>query len=154
MEEEAASQHIHSKNAKLDPIFSIFRKQKLYTKKKIMINSYKDLKVWQKSMVLVNEIYRVVKYLPKEETYALSDQMRRAAVSIPSNIAEGQARPNRNDYLNFLSIAKGSNAELQTQCLICVNLGYINSDDIQNALSISDEVGKMLSTLITRLSAG
>ena len=119
-----------------------------------MINSYKDLKVWQKSMILVTEIYRIVKYLPKEETFALSDQMRRAAVSIPSNIAEGQARPNRNDYLNFLSIAKGSNAELQTQCLICVNLGFIKNEEIQNALSLSDEIGKMLSTLITKLSAG
>ena len=78
--------------------------------------------------------------------------MRRAAVSIPSNIAEGQARQNRNDFINFLSIAKGSNAELQTQCLICVNLGYLKGEDIQNILSLSDEVGRMLSTLIVRLS--
>ena len=65
------------------------------------IQSYKDLKVWQKSMSLVIEIYRLVKLLPKEETYALSDQMRRAVVSVPSNIAEGQARNSRKEFINF-----------------------------------------------------
>ena len=118
-----------------------------------MINSYKDLEVWQKSMALVTEIYRIVKLLPPEERYALSDQMRRAAVSIPSNIAEGHARSNRRDYINFLSMSRGSNAELQTQCLICVNLGYIKNDNIQLALSLSDEVGRMLTTLIAKLVA-
>ncbi len=118
-----------------------------------MINSYKDLEVWQKSMALVTEVYRIVKLLPPEERYALSDQMRRAAVSIPSNIAEGHARSNRRDYINFLSMSRGSNAELQTQCLICVNLGYIKNDNIQLALSLSDEVGRMLTTLIAKLVA-
>lgn len=117
-----------------------------------MIKSYKDLDVWKKSMILVTEVYHIVKLLPTEERYALSDQMRRAAVSIPSNIAEGHARYNRKDYPQFLSIARGSNAELQTQCLICVNLGYVKEKDIQNALSLSDEVGRMLSTLIVRLT--
>ncbi len=117
-----------------------------------MINSYKDLEVWQKSMALVTEVYRIVKLLPPEERYALSDQMRRAAVSIPSNIAEGHARSNRRDYINFLSMSRGSNAELQTQCLICVNLGYIKNNNIQMALSLSDEVGRMLTTLIARLA--
>ena len=87
-----------------------------------MTNSYKELFVWQKAMDLVAEIYRIVKLLPKEETYGLSDQMRRAAVSIPSNIAEGQARNTTREFINYLYTARGSNAELQTQCLICVKL--------------------------------
>ena len=83
------------------------------------VKSYKDLIVWQKSMDLVIEIYKLVKKLPKEETYSLSDQMRRAVVSIPSNIAEGYTRKSTNEYLNFLSIANGSRTELETQLLIC-----------------------------------
>ena len=79
-----------------------------------MKKRYKDLLVWQKSTDLVVEIYRVAKLLPKEELYALSNQMRRAAVSIPSNIAEGQARASQKEFVQFLSIAKGSNAELHT----------------------------------------
>ena len=79
-----------------------------------MVKSYQDLLVWQKAMELVTEIYRIAKLLPREELYALSDQMRRSAVSIPSNIAEGQARNSTKEFINFLSVAKGSNAELQT----------------------------------------
>ena len=78
---------------------------------KMDIKSYKDMIVWQKSMELAIEIYRLVKLLPKEETYALSDQMRRAVVSIPSNIAEGQSRGGTKEFVQFLNIAKGSNAE-------------------------------------------
>ena len=117
-----------------------------------MKKSYKDLLVWQKSMALVVEIYRVAKLLPKEELYALSDQMRRAAVSIPSNIAEGQARASQKEFVQFLSIAKGSNAELHTQCLICEKLHYVSEKEIELALSLSSEVGKMLCTLITNLT--
>ena len=83
------------------------------------MNGYKDLIVWQKSMDLVDEIYRLVKFLPKEETYALSDQMRRAAVSVPSNIAEGYERKSPKEFANFLSIARASRAELETQICIC-----------------------------------
>jgi four helix bundle protein len=115
-----------------------------------MVRSYKDLTVWQKSMDLVEEIYRIAKLLPSEERYALSDQMRRAAVSIPSNIAEGNARGSKKDYANFLTIAKGSCAELETQCQICVRLNYIKAENIQNALSLCDEVGRMLTTMIVR----
>ena len=117
-----------------------------------MIQSYKDLKVWQKAMDLVVEVYRIVKLLPREETYGLSDQMRRAAVSVPSNIAEGQARNTRKDFINFLCIARGSNAELQTQCLICVRLHYIAEKEITRALSLSDEVGKMVNAMIFSLT--
>ena len=84
------------------------------------IKSYKDMIVWQKAMELAIEIYKLVKLLPKEETYALSDQMRRAAVSIPSNIAEGQSRSGTKEFVQFLSIAKGSNAELFTQLLMAL----------------------------------
>ena len=83
---------------------------------------HKDLIVWQKSMDLLVEIYHFVKKLPKEETYALSDQMRRAAVSIPSNIAEGRGRSSEKDYLRFLFIARGSQAEIETQLFACVRL--------------------------------
>ena len=118
-----------------------------------MINSYKELFVWQEAMDLVAEIYRIVKLLPKEETYGLSDQMRRAAVSIPSNIAEGQARNTTRDFINFLYMARGSNAELQIQCLICVKLRYLGEKDIDRALFLSDEVGKMTNAMILSLKA-
>lgn len=81
----------------------------------LMVQSIQDLIVWQKAMDLVIEVYNLVKELPKEEQYALSDQMIRAAVSIPSNIAEGQSRNSTKEFIQFLSVAKGSNAELQTQ---------------------------------------
>ena len=77
-------------------------------------NSCEDLIVWQKAMDLTTEIYRLIKFLPREETYALSDQMRRAAVSIPSNIAEGHGRNSNKEFANFLSIARGSLTELRT----------------------------------------
>ena len=117
-----------------------------------MVRSYRDLLVWQKAMELVAEVYRVVKKLPREEQYALSDQMRRAAVSIPSNIAEGQARNSTKEFIRFLSMAKGSLAELETQCFICIALSYISEKDLQAALSLSDELGKMLTALIQKLS--
>ena len=117
-----------------------------------MINGHQELIVWQKAMELATEIYRIVKVLPKEETYALSDQMRRAAVSIPSNIAEGHARNSIKEYIQFLSIAKGSNAELQTQCLLCVRLQMMSHDKVSTALKLSDEVGKMLNMLIKTLT--
>ena len=105
-----------------------------------MAGSYKELIVWQKAMSLVEEVYRIAKNLPREETYVLSDQMKRAAVSIPSNIAEGHVRKTIKEYVNFLSIARGSNAELQTQMIICHRLGYIDKEQMEKALGLSDEV--------------
>ena len=87
------------------------------------VKNYTELLVWRKAMELTAEVYRIVKMLPKEELFALSDQMRRAAVSIPSNIAEGQARTSTREFLKFLSIAKGSKAELETQLILCVKVG-------------------------------
>ena len=117
------------------------------------IKSYKDMIVWQKSMDLAIEIYKLVKLLPKEEIYALSDQMRRAAVSIPSNIAEGQSRNKTKEFIQFLSIARGSNSELFTQLLICEKVGYLSENQTLCAKSASSEISKTLVALINKLSA-
>ena len=115
------------------------------------MNSYRDLIVWQKAMDLVEEVYRLVKQLPREEQYALSDQLRRAVVSIPSNIAEGYGRNAAKEYARFLNIARGSKHEVETQLLICVRLQYLKEPDIALAMSLSDEIGKMLNSLISKL---
>lgn len=115
------------------------------------LRHFQDLIVWKKAMELTQETYRLVKTLPIEERYALSDQMRRAAVSIPSNIAEGQARNTRKEFIQFLHIAKGSNAELMTQFFICSNLKYIKKEEVQKALALCDEVERMLCGLIKNL---
>ena len=112
-----------------------------------MVKNYRDLIVWQKSMDLVTKTYNLIKTLPKEELYALSSQMRRAAISIPSNIAEGYGRRSTKEYINFLHIARGSNAELQTQLLICVNLGYLQEKDITTVFKLSEEVSKIINTI-------
>ncbi|MGN0737919.1 MAG: four helix bundle protein [Treponema porcinum] len=103
-------------------------------------------------MDLVEKVYQLVKKLPKAEMYALSDQMRRAAVSIPSNIAEGQARGIK-EFIQFLKIARGSRAELETQLLICVRLNYLTTSDIESSLNLLEEISKMTSSLITTLTA-
>ena len=115
------------------------------------VKSYKDLIVWQKSMDLVIEIYKLVKKLPKEETYSLSDQMRRAVVSIPSNIAEGYTRKSTNEYLNFLSIANGSRTELETQLLICERINYFSEADTEKAFVLIDEIGAIIYHIMTKL---
>ena len=112
---------------------------------------YQDLKVWQKAMDLTVEIYRLVKKLPKEETYALSDQMRRSAVSIPSNIAEGKSRNSNKEFTHFLHIARGSKSELETQLLISVRVNYLTEKDIQAAIQMCKEIGSMLTGLISSL---
>ena len=112
------------------------------------MKGHEGLIVWQKAMDLVVEVYNITKLLPKFETYGLSDQMRRAAVSIPSNIAEGHGRNATLEFVHFLRIARGSYSELDTQLKICVRLGYVNESDIKGALNLSNEVGKMLSAMI------
>lgn len=116
------------------------------------MQSYKDLIVWQKSMDLVVEIYHLVKILPKVETYALSDQMRRAVISIPSNIAEGYGRSSAREYIQFLRIAHGSCFELDTQLNACVLVEYINAKDAEVAFSLLNEIMRMLSSLIKKLT--
>ena len=113
-----------------------------------MESNYKNLVVWQKSMALTVNIYKIVKKLPKEEMFALSDQMRRAAVSIPSNIAEGCGRRLQGELKYFLRIACGSAAELETQMQICLNLGYLQSEDIEESLCLLHEVEKMLNSFM------
>ena len=112
---------------------------------------YKDLIVWQSAMDLTTQVYRLTKTLPKEELYGLTNQLRRAAVSIPSNIAEGNARTSKSDYARFLSIARGSCAEVETQLLICVRLDYFVEEDISDALKLCDETGRMLTSIIKKL---
>ena len=119
------------------------------------IQGFKDLLVWQKSMDLTMCVCEIVQCLPKNETYALSDQIRRAAVSIPSIIAEGQARQTKKEFLQFLWIARGSRAELETQILIAQKLGYLQNvpeGKLQTLFSLSDEVARMLYALIVKLS--
>ncbi len=117
------------------------------------MKNYKELPFWQKSMELASEIYKLVKLLPKEETYALSDQMRRAVVSIPSNIAEGQGRDSTKEYIYFLNIARGSCFELETQLSICMNIGYFTSDNTVTAFELLMEIGKMLTSAINKLKS-
>jgi four helix bundle protein len=116
------------------------------------VKSYQDLIVWQKSMELVERVYRMTKTFPKEELYGLSSQIRRAAVSIPSNIAEGQARKSTAEFLNFLSIAQGSRAEAETQTLIARRLGYVTQNQITEILSLLEEISRMLNTLKSKLN--
>ena len=117
-----------------------------------MIKSYEELIVWQKSMDLVEVVYKLVRRLPKEETYALGDQLRRAVVSIPSNIAEGQTRASTKDFIRFLVIANGSRGEVETQLKICCRLKYLANDDVIVALNLCDEVGKMINSIVAKLS--
>lgn len=117
------------------------------------LQKYDDLVVWQKAMDLVEDIYRLAKLLPNEEVYALSSQMKRAAVSIPSNIAEGQERSTTKDFISHLYMAKGSKGELETQLLICIRLQYLNQQQIDTAQGLLGEIGKMLNALIKSLSA-
>ncbi|GHS90495.1 four helix bundle protein [Planctomycetales bacterium] len=116
-------------------------------------HGFQDLVVWQKSMLLAKTTYKLSQKLPREERYALSDQMRRAAISIPSNIAEGQARLSPKEFVHFLSIAQGSKSELQTQIWLCRDIGYLTDAEITEAMQLLDEVGKMLIVLIRRLSS-
>lgn len=118
------------------------------------LKTYKELKVWQKAMDLTVEIYRLVKLLPKFEIYALSDQMRRAVVSIPSNIAEGYGRNSTKEFIQFLTIARGSQLELETQLQICLRLEYFSETETETVLHLCTEINKMLNVLIKKLAEG
>lgn len=120
-------------------------------KMSMQVKSYKDLIVWQKSMDLVAMVYQVTKMFPKEELYGLTNQLRRAAVSIPSNIAEGQARNSTAEFRNFLSIARGSLAEVETQLLIAERLNYLGSEKLREILAVQIEVNKMTNALMNKL---
>ena len=117
----------------------------------IEIKTFRDLFVWQKAMKLVTDVYEFTKKFPQEELYGLTSQIRRSAVSIPSNIAEGHGRKSTKDYVRFLHIAIGSLFELQTQLEIGCNLKYVTRDEFGLAYESSREIERMLSSLIRKL---
>jgi four helix bundle protein len=116
------------------------------------VKTYRDLQAWQKSMTLVTEIYKILKSFPKDEIYGLTSQMKRCAISIPSNMAEGYGRNSTNEYVHFLRIATGSLYELQTQLEISMNLNYLDKDSFDKLYESSREIERMLSSLIRKLS--
>jgi four helix bundle protein len=115
------------------------------------VAGYRELLVWQKAMDLVVMCYEITNLFPKNETYGLAIQIRRAAVSIPSNIAEGAGRGHTREYIHHLYIARGSLAEVETQILLAVRLEYINNERTERFLIASTEIGKMLSGLVSSL---
>lgn len=111
------------------------------------IKSYRDLEVWQRSMAWVKRIYKLTNQLPSNERFGLTSQMQRAAVSVPANIAEGATREHTGDYLRFVSIARGSLAEVETMILLCIELEYVPCDRCKELLNESEEISKMLAGL-------
>ena len=108
---------------------------------------YRELKVWRLAMELVEEIYKLCIEFPKHEVYGLTSQLQRAAVSVPSNIAEGQARNSSKEFNHFLGIARGSLAELETQIMLAQRLGYLATEKMNPSLEKAEEIGKMLKGL-------
>ncbi len=117
----------------------------------MVVQSHKDLVVWQKSLRLAAAVYRVAKDMPRVEEYRLTSQLLRAAASVPANIAEGHARGTRKDYANFVSIARGSLAELDTLLLLAIEVGLLTRENLAPVLADGEEVGRMLNTLHARL---
>lgn len=118
-----------------------------------MGRSFRDLTVWQRAIELTTLIYQMTAAFPKAEMYGLTSQMRRAAVSVASNIAEGAGRGNKGEFRQFLKMARGSNCELQTQLIIASNLEMAAKDRITAAESLSHEVGRMLNGLMASISS-
>ena len=115
------------------------------------IKNFYDLEVWQLSMDLAVQLYDFIRGLPREELYVLSDQMRRALISIPSNIAEGQKRNNPKEFRRFLSYSRGSLGELMTQINLCNRLGYLSDDNLERVLNRCGLIDKKLYNLINSL---
>ncbi len=116
------------------------------------IQNYRDLIVWQKAMDLAEEIHRLTKTFPREELYGLTSQIRRAAVSVPSNIAEGHARQSTAEFRNFLSISLGSLAEVDTQQLLAQRFEYLTREQATKATQLMEEIAKMLHSLRAKLA--
>ena len=114
-------------------------------------STYQKLEVWRRARMLVKSIYILTKDFPKEELYALTNQIRRAAVSIPSNIAERRAKRTTRDFMRFINMACGSVAELETQLLIAEDLGYVSSAKIKPLLEESGAIGRMLNAMFASL---
>src|SRR5262249_37836856 len=117
------------------------------------VKNYSELIAWQKAMDLVEVVYRSTKEFPREELYGLTAQVRRAAVSIPSNIAEGQGRRTTADFLHFLSMAYGSLREVETQILIAERLCYVDSTTREPVMALASEVGRLINGLVNSLAA-
>ena len=118
---------------------------------RVMVRDYKDLQVWQKSIELVKEIYFITKELPREESFNLISQMRRSAVSVSSNIAEGWMRQHTNEYIQFIYHALGSCGELDTQVIISNHLGYVDNKTMDSLSEIINHVIRMLRNLVKSL---
>ncbi|HEX9111864.1 MAG TPA: four helix bundle protein [Terriglobales bacterium] len=116
-----------------------------------MGRSYRELIAWQKAMKFVTEIYAATQRFPSEERYGLTNQLRRAAVSVPSNIAEGQARFSQKEFHHFLSQARGSLVEIETQLLIAKELKYLQLAKAEDLLATADELGRVLNGLIASI---
>lgn len=117
-----------------------------------MLNKpHKKLDVWKKAIDLVQKIYELTKIFPKNEDFSLTNQMRRAAISVPSNISEGAARQTKKEFIQFLHMAQGSLSELDTQMEIAIRLGYLKEDHFSEVLSLTNDIDKMLTGLIKSL---
>ena len=116
-----------------------------------IVRDYRDLIVWQRSITLVKLVYQLTKGFPREELFGLSSQLRRASVSIPSNIAEGQQRKSTNEYKHHLSFSLGSLAEVDTQLVVATELHYVNEVDLQELQVLICEIRKMLNGLSSSL---
>jgi|APFre7841882630_1041343.scaffolds.fasta_scaffold56029_2 four helix bundle protein len=117
-----------------------------------IIKSFRDLNIWQKGIDLVKDIYKETQNFPRQEIYGLTNQIRRAAISIPSNIAEGHIRQHRAEFRQFLSVALGSLAELETQIVISRELNYISTEKSLNLIDQMGSIGKMIRGLIKKLN--
>jgi len=115
------------------------------------VESFQDLFVWQRAIELSLAVYKLTAQFPREEIYGLTSQIRRASVSVASNIAEGQGRKSRGEFLQFLGNARGSNFEVQTQLVLAGKLGYGTADLVREGESLSIETGKMLNGLMNSL---
>lgn len=116
------------------------------------MQTYKDLVVWQKGILLVKVVYHLTEKFPKSEMFGLTSQMRRAAISIPANLSEGHARKHRPEYVQFVRIAFGSGAELETHLVLAKELKFGDAGEIKNVEEILDEVMRMLNKLLSSLS--
>ena len=111
------------------------------------IRTFRELEIWQLGIDLITHVYKTIRTFPKEEVYGLTLQMKRSAISIPSNIAEGQSRWSTKEFLKFLSIAKGSLSELETQLILAQRLNYLSEDNLNKIIELTNEIGKMISGL-------
>jgi four helix bundle protein len=118
------------------------------------LNSYRQLIAWQKAIELVADVYQATQDMPKNELYGLTSQLRRSAVSIPSNIAEGQGRATRGEFIQFLGHARGSLFELETQIAIAIQLGYISAETEGHLEAKATEVARIINGLMTSLGVG